>query len=195
MTYKDYEKVIEQPKGITGIVTLLQSKLFSLSAAKEEHHLSLVQNSKARRGSFTSHAFPELHHKKVRGNVVTSDNAHHVMSEGAGAWAPAAGDQDQDWRQGPETQRGGADAASPWRREVCRRIQHPEEPHHRGRQAPAPSRTRSVIDNLRYVSSSFTEDFVDIILCSKTKLEASRQQFISFEDYSSLQQWMQRAES
>ena len=46
MTYKDYEKVIEQPKGITGIATLLQSKLLSLSAAKEEHHLSLVQNSK-----------------------------------------------------------------------------------------------------------------------------------------------------
>ena len=73
MTYKDYEKVIEQPKGITSIQQLPHSQLVSLSAAKEEHHLSLVLNSKARRGSFTSHAFPELHHKKVRGNVDTRD--------------------------------------------------------------------------------------------------------------------------
>jgi len=49
MTYSEYEKGIDSKE----------------DKEKVEQHLTLVQNSKARRGSFTSHAFPELHHKKV----------------------------------------------------------------------------------------------------------------------------------
>ena len=77
MTYKEYEKVIEQPKGITDVLHYWLLNPLSISAAKEEHHLSLVQNSKARRGSFTSHAFPELHHKKVKGDLIIYIAHHH----------------------------------------------------------------------------------------------------------------------
>jgi len=50
MTFTEYEKASD-PKGA--------------KEEKVEQHITLVQNSKARRGSFTHHAFPELHSKKA----------------------------------------------------------------------------------------------------------------------------------
>ena len=72
------KRLLSSRKVLPSIQQLPHSQLVSLSAAKEEHHLSLVLNSKARRGSFTSHAFPELHHKKVR--VMLTTETHNVSS-------------------------------------------------------------------------------------------------------------------
>ena len=83
------------------------------------------------------------------------------MSEGAGAGAPAAGDPDQDRRQGPETQRGGPGPPSPGRREVCRRLSDPAQPHHRGRQAPSAPCTRSAA---LHINPMINKVFVDIII-------------------------------
>ena len=54
---KQFTRTLEKMR----IVTAIQCNI--IAEGKVEQHLTLVQNSKARRGSFTSHAFPELHHK------------------------------------------------------------------------------------------------------------------------------------
>ena len=61
MTYTEYEKVLD-PKG-KQVMKKKIKQIMILEKEKVEQHLTLVQNSKARRGSFTSHAFPELHNK------------------------------------------------------------------------------------------------------------------------------------
>ena len=64
MTFTEFEKSIERGGN---------------KEEKVEQHLTLVHN-KSRRGSFTSHAFPELHHKVSSAEIDLTSGASFVNS-------------------------------------------------------------------------------------------------------------------